>query len=61
MTDFLTTKEAAALLRITTRTLYKLAKAGTIPSKRIGNLWRFSRADLENYLRENRFNQRARE
>jgi excisionase family DNA binding protein len=50
-TDVLTSKEAAAFLRITTRTLYRLAKAGIIPSARIGTIWRFNRTDLENYVR----------
>ena len=49
--DVLTTKEAAALLRITTRTLYKLAKDGKISGIRIGTLWGFNRADLERYMR----------
>ena len=51
-TDLLTTEEAAAFLRLTIRTLYKLAKAGVIPSARVGGtMYRFSRADLENYVR----------
>jgi excisionase family DNA binding protein len=51
-TDLLTTEEAAAFLRLTTRTLYKLAKAGVIPSARVGGtMYRFSRASLENYVR----------
>ena len=50
-TDILTSKEAAAFLRITTRTLYRLARAGIIPSARIGAIWRFSHAELENYVR----------
>jgi len=50
-TDVLTTKEAALLLKITTITLYRLARERIIPSMRIGTMWRFSRADLENYVR----------
>lgn len=50
-TDVLTMNEAATFLRLTTRTLYRLAKAGIIPSAKIANNWRFCRADLENYVR----------
>jgi excisionase family DNA binding protein len=50
-TDVLTTTEAATFLRLTTRTLYRLAKAAIIPSAKIAGSWRFSRADLENYVR----------
>lgn len=49
--DVLTLEKAAAFLRITSRTLYKLAKAGIIPSARIGASWRFMRADLKDYVR----------
>ena len=50
-TEVLTTKEAAAYLRITTRTLYRRVQAGLIPAARFGMHWRFSRAALEKYLR----------
>ncbi len=50
-TDVLTTNEAATFLRFTTRTVYKLASTGVIPSRRIGRSYRFSRVDLQDYLR----------
>ena len=49
--DILKTKEAAAYLRFTTRTLYRMAHAGIIPASRVGISWRFSRAVLEQYVR----------
>lgn len=50
-TDRLRSKEAAAFLRMDIYTLHKLAKEGIIPVARIGTLWRFNPADLENYAR----------
>jgi excisionase family DNA binding protein len=46
-TDIINPKEAAAYLKITTRTLYRLANAGKIPGTKIGGSWRFSRTALE--------------
>lgn len=34
--------EAAALLRVSTKTLLRLARAGQIPGKKVGREWRFS-------------------
>jgi excisionase family DNA binding protein len=44
--EILTAAEAAALLRIHQKTVYKLAEQGKIPSFRIGRAWRFKRSDL---------------
>ena len=50
--NVLTAKEAAAYLRITTRTLYRLVRDRIIPASRIGRaMWRLNRTDLENYVR----------
>lgn len=49
--DLLTLKEAAAYMRISTRTLHRIVKAGYLkPSARVGRLPRFRRADLDAYL-----------
>jgi excisionase family DNA binding protein len=37
----LNTEEAAALLQIHPKTLQKMAREGTVPAFRIGDLWRF--------------------
>ena len=46
----LTPTQAAELLQISTKTLIKMAKAGSIPSFRACDLWRFSAVALENWL-----------
>ncbi len=42
--------EAAQYLRISPRTLTRMARHGEIPSIQIGRLWRFRRADLDEWL-----------
>lgn len=43
----LTLREAAEVLRLTTRTVRKYVKRGEIRGKIIGKRWRFRRADLD--------------
>ncbi len=49
----LTLDEAAALLRLSRYTLYKMAAAGRIPAMKAGRQWRFSRRDLHEWLKAN--------
>ncbi len=44
--DVLTPPEAAALLKISERTLWNLTKAGKVPARRVGVQWRYSRRAL---------------
>jgi excisionase family DNA binding protein len=46
----LTLKEAAEVLRLSTRTVRKYLKRGEITGKIIGNQWRFRRADLDAFF-----------
>ena len=50
-TDIISPKEAAAYLKMTTRTLFRLVSAGKIPGTKIGGSWRFRRAALEECVR----------
>ncbi|WP_295389937.1 helix-turn-helix domain-containing protein [uncultured Thiodictyon sp.] len=49
--EILTIKYVAEYLKVTDRTLYRLAGAKTIPAFKIGGTWRFSRADLDAWIR----------
>ncbi len=49
--EILTIEEAAALLQIGKRSLYKLAKEGRIPGKKILNKWRFEKESLKAWIR----------
>ncbi len=47
---FLTTEEVLEYLQVTQRTVYRLIKAGRIPSVRVGRQWRFRKQDLDRWL-----------
>lgn len=47
----LTAEEAAAHLRIHTKTLQKMARAGEVPSIRMGKYWRFHLSMLDAWVR----------
>ncbi|MBN1104692.1 MAG: helix-turn-helix domain-containing protein [Deltaproteobacteria bacterium] len=49
--EILTIKEAAAYLQIGTRSLYRLAREGGIPGKKVLNKWRFARKSLQAWIR----------
>ena len=47
----MTVKEVAALLRVSSQTLYKMLEAGTIPAVKIGSQWRFDRDQIREWLK----------
>jgi excisionase family DNA binding protein len=49
--EVLTADEAAALLRVSTKTLLALARAGTLPGEKVGRAWRFVKGDVLDYVR----------
>ncbi len=52
-------KEAAKILGVTARTVIRLADKGEIAGFKVGDVWRFRRLDLENYI-EAQINKRKR-
>lgn len=46
MDEILTATEAASLLKVHKRTVYRLAEQGVIPGNRIGHRWRFNRTNI---------------
>jgi len=46
MDEILTADEAAELLKVHKRTVYRLAEEGVIPGTRIGHRWRFSKQNI---------------
>lgn len=50
MDHLLTAKEVAALLRVSSQTLYKMLEQGEIPAVKIGSQWRFDREKIRNWL-----------
>lgn len=48
----LTIKEVAEYLKVTERTIYRLAAAKQIPAFKVGGSWRFSRADIDRWIKQ---------
>ncbi len=48
--DILTIREVTEYLKVTERTLYRLVQEGQLPAFKVGNSWRFRRADLERWI-----------
>lgn len=48
--NVLTLAQAAEFLQLSSRTVTKLAVAGTIIGRKVGSQWRFLRTDLEAYV-----------
>jgi excisionase family DNA binding protein len=49
--EILTIKEVAVYLKVTERTIYRLAGAKKIPAFKVGGTWRFSRANIDEWIR----------
>jgi len=48
--DILTIKEVAKYLKVTERTLYRLAQEGKIPAFKVGGSWRFKHLDIDAWI-----------
>jgi excisionase family DNA binding protein len=46
MDEILTASQVADLLQVHPRTVYKLVKQGSIPGRKFGGGWRFSRNEI---------------
>lgn len=51
-TDILMIKEVAEYLKVTERTIYRLAAAKKIPAFKVGGSWRFSLTDIDSWIRK---------
>lgn len=48
--EVLTSEEAAAFIRVSSKTLSQMARLGHVPAQKVGREWRFLRSALENWL-----------
>lgn len=48
--DVLEPKEVAQMLRVSARTVIRLAATGEIVAFKVGDLWRFHRSDVDAYI-----------
>ena len=49
--EILTVTEVAEYLKVAERTIYRLAAAKTIPAFKVGGTWRFSRAEIDKWIK----------
>lgn len=49
--EILTIDEVAAYLKAGKRTVYRLAASGKLPAFKLGGTWRFSRVDIDSWIR----------
>lgn len=50
--EILTIKEVAAYLKVTERTIYRLAAEKKIPAFKVGGTWRFPRSEIDQWIRQ---------
>jgi len=50
--EILTIKQVAEYLKVTERTIYRLAAAKKIPAFKVGGTWRFSRVDIDSWIKQ---------
>lgn len=50
--EIFTLDDVAAYLKVGKRTVYRLAAAKKIPAFKVGGTWRFSRVDIDNWIRQ---------
>ncbi len=48
----MTLSDVASYLQVAERTVYLWAQRGIIPSFKLGNVWRFRRTDLEQWIED---------
>lgn len=53
MTELMTLEEIASYLRVTKKTIHRLLERRGIPATKVGRQWRFNKASIEVWLRQN--------
>ena len=48
--EIMTIRQVADFLKVTDRTIYRLAAAREIPSFKVGGSWRFRKADIDDWI-----------
>ena len=50
--EILTLPEVAQLLKVAEKTVYSRAQKGLLPAFKVGGQWRFKRADLDQWIED---------
>lgn len=48
--EILTIKDVAEYLKVTERTIYRLAAAKKMPAFKVGGIWRFRMTDIDDWI-----------
>jgi len=56
MDRWMTLEEVAEYLNVSKDSIYRLAQKGEIPASKIGNLWRFKREEIDEWMKNSRNN-----
>ena len=48
--NYLTLKDVAELLKLSEKTIYRLAQQGEIPAFKVGGSWRFRASDIQQWV-----------
>jgi excisionase family DNA binding protein len=57
--EVLDAKGVAEMLKVSSRTVLRLAERGELPYFRVGDLWRFQRSDVIDYINRNKQGKRS--
>ncbi len=52
--EVLDAKDVARMLKVSYRMVLRLAERGELPYFRVGDLWRFERKDVEEFIKRNK-------
>ena len=50
--EILTLRQVAEFLKVTDRTIYRLAAAKKIPALKVGGTWRFSKVEITEWIQQ---------
>jgi len=50
--EILTVRQVAEYLKVTYRTIYRLAATRQLPAFKVGGTWRLSRADIDSWIKQ---------
>ena len=57
--DVLEVRDVAKMLNVSSITIYRLAKAGRIPARKVGRVWRFNKDVVASWLTGNTWEERV--
>ena len=56
MDSWMTLEEVAQYLKVSRDSIYRLAQKSKIPASKVGNLWRFKKDEIDEWMKNNRNN-----